>query len=313
MSLRTILSNYGFAFQRELFPALEEELGPLGERYELFVTVLGFVQVERFLTCLRGLPGRPQEDRAALARAFIAKAVFAITTTRGLVERLAIDSPLRRLCGWSRAEEVPSEATFSRAFTPFADSALPSRLHEALIDKTLRDHLVGHVSRDSTAIEGREKPTPKPSATPKRRRGRPRKGEQRPKASRRLEVRQRRSPTAHRHVAGSVAPGRAATVTGQRRARRMAHAKAVFLTPDPEPPGEVVDVQGLRPVTRRGQNDSLRQVVIVRATCPHFDVAHTVGPAEADFLPLPALTQNAEQVTDRETHHEAATTVLKLH
>ena len=93
MSLRTILSNYGFAFQRELFPALEEELGPLGERYELFVTVLGFVQVEQFLTCLRGLPGRPQEDRAALARAFIAKAVFAITTTRGLVERLAIAPP----------------------------------------------------------------------------------------------------------------------------------------------------------------------------------------------------------------------------
>ena len=183
MSLHTILSNYGFVFQRELFPALEEELGPLGERYELFVTVLGFVQVEQFLTCLRGLPGRPQEDRAALARAFIAKAcpvldtgaVFAITTTRALVERLAIDPPLRRLCGWSQAEEVPSEATFSRAFTAFADSALPSRLHEALIDKTLRDHLVGHVSRDSTAIEGGEKPTPKPSATAKRRRGRPRK------------------------------------------------------------------------------------------------------------------------------------------
>ena len=56
MSLRTILSNYGLAFQRELFPALEEELGPLGERYELFVTVLGFVQVEQFLTRLRGLP-----------------------------------------------------------------------------------------------------------------------------------------------------------------------------------------------------------------------------------------------------------------
>ena len=45
MSLRTILSNYGFAFQRQLFPAIEEELGPLGERYELFVTVLGCVQV----------------------------------------------------------------------------------------------------------------------------------------------------------------------------------------------------------------------------------------------------------------------------
>ena len=30
MSLRTILSNYGFALQREFFPTLEEELGPLG-------------------------------------------------------------------------------------------------------------------------------------------------------------------------------------------------------------------------------------------------------------------------------------------
>ena len=117
MSLRTILSNYGFAFQRELFPTLEEELGPLGERYELFVTVLGFVPVEPFLTCWRGLPGCPQADRAALARAFSAKAVFAISTTRALVERLVIDGPLRRLCGWSQGAAVPSEATFSRAFS----------------------------------------------------------------------------------------------------------------------------------------------------------------------------------------------------
>ena len=97
MSLRTILSNYGFALQRELFPTLEEELGPLGERYELFVTVLGFVPVEPFLTCWRGLPGRPQADRAALARAFSAKAVFAISTTRALApcHRPAAASPVR--------------------------------------------------------------------------------------------------------------------------------------------------------------------------------------------------------------------------
>ena len=87
----------------------------------------------------------------------------------------------------------------------------------------------------------------------------------------------------------------------------MAHAKTVFLTPDPEPPGEVVGVQGLRPVTRRGQNDGLRQVVIVWVARFRFDVAHTVGPAEADFLPRPTLTGNAEQVADREADHEAAT------
>ena len=34
MSLREMLSNYWFAFQHELFPRLESELGPMGERYE---------------------------------------------------------------------------------------------------------------------------------------------------------------------------------------------------------------------------------------------------------------------------------------
>ena len=61
-------------------------------------------------------PGRPQEDRRALARGFIAKAVWDLPTTRHLIDRLKVDPPLRRLCGWSRCTEIPSEATFSRAF-----------------------------------------------------------------------------------------------------------------------------------------------------------------------------------------------------
>ena len=115
MSLRRILSEYWFGLQAHLFPALEEAIGPLAERYQSFVAVLEFVRVERFLPHFIGLPGRPPEDRAALARAFIAKAVFDITTTRALIERLAIDQPLRRLCGWNEVREIPSEATFSRA------------------------------------------------------------------------------------------------------------------------------------------------------------------------------------------------------
>ena len=69
---------------------------------------------------------------------------------------LSADKTLRRLCGWQRAGEVPSESTFSRAFAEFAASALPSRLHDALIQDTHSDRLVGHISRDSTAIEARE-------------------------------------------------------------------------------------------------------------------------------------------------------------
>ena len=82
------------------------------------------------------------------------------------------------------------EATFSRAFAEFAASDLPGRLQiEALLDRTLKGHLAGHVSRDSTAIGGRESPAPKPAPTarPKRRRGRPRKNEPRAKEPRRLQ------------------------------------------------------------------------------------------------------------------------------
>ena len=108
-----------------------------------------------------------------MARAFIAKAVFQIDTTRALLERLANDRALRRLCGWQSIRAVPSEATFSRAFAGFAEGAVPSRLHEALIENTMAEQLVGHLSRDATAIEGREKPTAKPKqpAKPKRKRG----------------------------------------------------------------------------------------------------------------------------------------------
>ena len=189
MSLRETLSNYWYAFQQELFPRLEADLGCLSERYEFFVTVVEFVRLEVLLPSISGLPGRPPEDRAALARAFIAKAVFDIPTTRALIERLQVDRTLYRLCGWSGVCRLPSEATFSRGFAEFADSALASRLHEALIARTLKDHLVGHISRDATAITGREKPLPKAhrAARPKRQQGRPRKGEERPREPTRLE------------------------------------------------------------------------------------------------------------------------------
>ena len=189
MSLKETVSRHWFTFQRELFPRLEEALGRLGERYQRLVRVLELVRVEELLPYQRGWRGRPLEDRAALARAFLAKAVLDIGTTRALVERLRNEGTLRRLCGWEKAEWVPSEATFSRAFGEFAEGDLPGRLHKALLEKTLADHLAGHVSRDSTAIAGREKPAVKAAAAakPKRRVGRPRKGEQRPKELSRLQ------------------------------------------------------------------------------------------------------------------------------
>src|SRR5450755_1666349 len=176
MSLRETLSAYWLHLQEELLPWLNDTTcGPLNEHHKQLVTVLGMARIEALLPGWPGLPGRPLSERAALARAFVAKAVFNFPTTRVLIEMLSADKTLRRLCGWQRAGEVPSEATFSRAFAEFATSALPSRLHEALIQDTHADRLIGHISRDSTAIEAREKPakSDKPAAEPKRKRGRP--------------------------------------------------------------------------------------------------------------------------------------------
>ena len=123
----------------------------------------------------------------------MAKAVLGIPTTSALIERLDVDKSLRRILGWERRSQVPSEATFSRAFAEFACGELPDKVHAALIERTLGGRIVGAIARDATEIEAREKPVPSkandgkddPPAPdnppPPRKRGRPRKGEQRPK------------------------------------------------------------------------------------------------------------------------------------
>src|SRR5712691_3617942 len=189
MPLLTCLSRTWAHIQGNLFPWLAEELGPLTEMHKQVVTTLELAGVEAFVEVWRGLPGRPPCDRAALARAFIAKAVLGLPMTAMLIERLTVDKQLRRLCGWEHRGELPSEATFSRAFAEFARSALPCRLHEALIKRSYEDRLVGHISRDSTAVEAREKPVKTAARAPsKRKRGRPKKGEVvEKKAPRRIE------------------------------------------------------------------------------------------------------------------------------
>jgi Transposase DDE domain/Transposase domain (DUF772) len=189
MPLLTCLSRTWAHIQGNLFPWLTEELGPLTDMHKKVVTTLEVAGVEAFVQVWPGLPGRPPCDRAALARAFIAKAVLGLPMTAMLIERLAVDKQLRRLCGWEHRGELPSEATFSRAFAEFARSALPCRLHEALIKASYEDRLVGHLSRDATAIEAREKPVKSAAPAPaKRKRGRPKKGEVvAKKAPRRIE------------------------------------------------------------------------------------------------------------------------------
>jgi hypothetical protein len=180
VKLHEKLSQYWFAIQENLFPWLHEELGPLTEKQQQLITALEFTRVEEFIPNYQGYVGRPQDDRCAIARAFIAKAVYNIGTTVQLLDRLACDKILRRICGWEKVSAVPSESTFSRAFAEFSSSELAQRLHETLIEEYQSERLVGHISRDSTAIEAREKAAKKEKKTKlKKKRGRPKKGEER--------------------------------------------------------------------------------------------------------------------------------------
>lgn len=104
---------------------------------------------------------------------------------------------LRMICGFTRRQDVPSESTFSRAFAECAAAGLGTLVHDALIEEHLSSELIGHVSRDSTAIIGREKPAKKIKQlkVPKKR-GRPAKGEKKPPAEpKRLEVQRSQSAT----------------------------------------------------------------------------------------------------------------------
>ena len=140
--MREVLTSAWAHIQGFLFPMLREEVGPLTPQHERLVAVLDVARIEAFVQMWPGLPGRPPADRHALARAFVAKVVLNLPTTLALIERLAADAVLRRLCGWESRRGLPSESTFSRAFAEFAASSLPARVHEALIQKTHKDRFV---------------------------------------------------------------------------------------------------------------------------------------------------------------------------
>jgi hypothetical protein len=201
-----ILQRWNVA-QHELLPELRDDFGALTPKLEKLVHILEWVRIEEFTESSWCGLGRPAHERAWLANAFVAKAVLGITTTAGLIERLTIDRALRRICGFSLFKKLPSEATFSRAFAEFAKARLAERVHEALIKEHLGEEVIGHICRDGTAIEARERParratavtiptptnqpsliaadeqavntSPAPGTASGKKRGRPRRGEER--------------------------------------------------------------------------------------------------------------------------------------
>src|SRR5271165_2030809 len=133
--------------QGYLFPWLREEVEPMTEALGRLVTTLDVIGLEAFVPEPPRGAGRPPDDRRALARAFVAKAVLGVPTTTALIERLDVDKSLRRILGWERRSQVPSEATFSRAFAEFARGELPDKIHAALIERALGGRITSGRSR----------------------------------------------------------------------------------------------------------------------------------------------------------------------
>lgn len=187
--LQESLSSFLNYIQLELLPKAVEEIGPLTKNQQQLISTLEMLQLECFIPSYRGWPGRPAKDRVEIGRAFVAKMIYQIPTTTQLIDRLKSDPVLRRICGWETQRSLPSESKFSRVFAEFAESQFPQKIHESLIKETHQNRIVGHLCRDSTAISAREKPIKKPAAeaSPPKKRGRPKKGEKKPKKTRLIE------------------------------------------------------------------------------------------------------------------------------
>lgn len=180
-----MLSLHWFQIQDTLFPNLKEEVGPMGCNHERLISIIELSGVMGFIGKMyRGhTGGRPCDDRVEIAIAFLAKHVFNLATTRALIDRLHYDGVLRRLCGWERKDHIPSESKFSRVFKEFSKMNIMEALLDCVVAKYHRDRIIGHVRRDSTEIDAREKAAKKSKSVNKevkpvpKKRGRPKKGE----------------------------------------------------------------------------------------------------------------------------------------
>ena len=71
--------------QRRLFPDVAEAIDPITAKLEQLIIILETLGLEAYVAPPHRGPGRPPEDRPAMARAFVGKAVLNIPTTVALL------------------------------------------------------------------------------------------------------------------------------------------------------------------------------------------------------------------------------------
>lgn len=177
-----IISTIWSQIQSSLFPYLEDAFEqPLSEGHKRVVSTLEVLRIEEHVRPAHWrMRGRPMVSRGGIARAYVVKAVLDVPTTKRLREMLQDDAALRRICGFENRQDVPSEATLSRAFAEFARIGLGQRVHAELIAKHTAGKVVLNVCRDATEYVAREKPAKKPPKEPQAPKKRGRKGKDDP-------------------------------------------------------------------------------------------------------------------------------------
>ena len=165
--------------ENSLFPQLQEQLGVLSTKEQKLIKILDFAEIEKNIW--NTSKTNPPKDRKQMARAFIAKSVYNIQTTRDLIDRLRIDRTLRVLCGWRYSNSIPSESKFSRVFKELSDMKIAEKTHEQFVKEYLSQTTFFYNATDATKIPLREKVVRKDKEEPKvkHKAGRPKKGETR--------------------------------------------------------------------------------------------------------------------------------------
>ena len=164
------IASYWSDLPLTLFDHLDGVVGSLTPSHQDVALVLETVRIEEHVQEPCSDLGRPCCPRKPMARAFVAKAVLNVPTTKDLIDRLGVDIRLRRICGF--AHGVPSQASFSRAFSDFAANGLADATHEAAVRSVFGQTIFHHGAIDAASVPARERGVRKeesPASAPKKR------------------------------------------------------------------------------------------------------------------------------------------------
>ena len=105
--------NKTLNLETSLFPALKEELRleELSSKESKLIKILDFAEIEKNITIVK-ITNTPR-DREEIARAFIAKSVYNLQTTRDLIDRLRIDRTLKTTESPIHHSSTPAKSVIS--------------------------------------------------------------------------------------------------------------------------------------------------------------------------------------------------------